>query len=180
MQSLDEIGDSLLSFSQEAYPPVHSWNPPFSGNIDITIKSNGDWYHEGVKFTRLPLVKLFSSILKKEGDNYFLVTPVEKWKITVEDAPLHIVKMDISKNSIPDQQQVIVFKTITDDIFTLDQLHPLQLFNKKNAELRPYVVARNNLEALVHRNIFYRLADMAVLHEGRIGIWSSGEFFPLE
>lgn len=181
MRSLDEIGNSLPSLNPEGYPPVQTWNPPLSGTIDITIKANGDWLHEGAKFTRQRLVKLFSSILKKEGEDYFLVTPVEKWQVTVEDAPLLIVDMEVIQNLSAQQLQVINFRTTTDDIFPLDHHHPLQVLSKKpNAERRPYVMARYNLEALVHRNVFYRLVDMSVMHEGGCGVWSNGNFFTLE
>ena len=181
MQSLDQISNALLSMDARQYPPVHTWNPPYTGNLDIVIKSNGDWYHDGVKFTRQSLVKLFSSILKKEGDDYFLVTPVEKWKITVEDAPLLIVDMEIIKNSLSDEEQVIRFTTTTDDIVFLGPTHPLRIFGEgKNIELRPYVLVRNNLDALVHRNVFYQMANLSVIHEGRGGVWSGGKFFALE
>lgn len=181
MQALDNIGKTLLSMDVKQYPPVYNWNPPYSGILDITIMANGDWYHEGIKFTRQSLVKLFSSILKKEGDDYFLVTPVEKWKITVEDAPLLIVDMGVMKNPQFIEGQVLSFTTTTDDIFSLDQAHPLRILKGgKNIELRPYVLARNNLDALVHRNVFYRMAELSVIHNGRTGVWSSGEFFAME
>ena len=157
------------------------WNPPLSGTIDITIKANGDWYHEGVKFTRMPLAKLFSSILKKEGDDYFLLSPVEKWKISVEDVPFLVVDMEIIENPTDTRKHRIQFKTTTDDVFFLDADHPLRLLKQRHGEdVRPYVLVRDNLEAILHRNIFYRLAEMAEMHEGKQGVWSSDLFFPLE
>jgi hypothetical protein len=181
MSSLNEIESSLLSDSSGNYPPVQKWNPPFSGEIEITIRANGDWYHEGIKFTRQALVKLFSSILKKEGDNYFLVTPVEKWKISVEDAPLLVIEMDIMENSIDVHQQIIRFKTATGDVVPLNSFHPLLVVTKNNStESRPYVLIRDGLEALINRNVFYRLANMAENIDGAFGVWSAGIFFKLQ
>lgn len=181
MQPLDGIENSLLSNKFGKYPPVHKWNPPFSGDIAIVIKENGDWYHEDIKFTRQPLIKLFSSILKKEGEEYFLVTPVEKWKITVEDAPLLVVDLELVENTVDDHLQTVIFKTSTDDFFPLDSFHPLQ-FGKKNnnAAVKPYVLMRDNLEALIHRNVFYQLANMAQSVDGDFGVWSDGCFFKLQ
>jgi hypothetical protein len=181
MDQLDKIEILLSSKTAENLPPIHKWNPPFSGSIEITIKENGDWYHEGVKFTRQSLVKLFSSILKREGDEYFLVTPVEKWKINVEGAPLLVTDMDVIENPADGRWQIIKFQTSTDDIFPLNELHSLQLSTKNNGVyFRPYVLVRNNLEALIHRNVFYRLADIAQNIDGAFGVWSEGTFFKLQ
>jgi len=177
----DKAKLSVLLESAASGLSVDKWNPPFSGDIDILVKANGDWHHEGVKFTRHSLVKLFSSILKKEGDDFFLVSPVEKWKITVEDAPLLVTGMDLLENVSDQQQQKIQFNTLTDDVFFLDQEHPLRIYSKKNnPELKPYVLVRDNLEALLHRNVYYQLTSMAVKHKNKQGVWSSGVFFPLE
>lgn len=160
---------------------MDKWNPPFSGTIDICIKANGDWYHEGVKFTRQPLAKLFASILKKEGNNYFLVTPTEKWKITVEDKPLLVIESDVEESSAVNPHQKIRFRTSTDDVFYLDDKHPIRMEKSDfNDDIRPYIPVRNNLDALINRNIFYRLAELAVDNKGTFGLWSCGHFFKLE
>jgi len=179
MESLNKIKNSLAFASTNYIPPIHQWNPLLSGDIDIVIKENGDWYHDGIKFTRQSLIKLFSSLLKKENDDYFLVTPVEKWRITVECAPLLVVDMEII-DSTSEKEQMIQFKTSTDDIFHLDSNHPLQISHTRGEEIRPLVCVRSNLEALIHRNIFYQLAEMATHVNGSWGVWSDGVFFKLE
>ncbi len=180
MALLEEIENSLLKVGPGGVAPIEKWNPPLSGNIDIIIKANGDWYHEGIKFLRKPLVKLFSSILKKEDNDYYLVTPVEKWKITVEEFPLLVIDMDIHENHNDETQQLIQFKTATDDIFNLSHNHPLEVSRNSNGALRPSVRVRSNLHALIHRNVFYHLADIAKNVDGVFGIWSDGVFLKLE
>lgn len=159
--------------------PVGQWNPPLSGDMDLCIKANGEWYHEGRLITRQPLVKLFSSILKKEGPDYFLVSPVEKWRITVEDTPFLVVGAELdAQNTLG--QQAIRFKTITDDVFFLDDEHPLRMVQKDKDAWQPYVVVRQGMDALIHRNVFYTLAEIAVQHNEVTGVWSCGSFFPLQ
>lgn len=157
--------------------PVVQWNPPLSGDMDLCIKANGEWYHEGRLITRQPLVKLFSSILKKEGDDYFLVSPVEKWRIQVEDAPLLVTSLKIESEGKAAEQK-IWFTTSTEDRFLLNGDHPLVLLQKNNMA-RPYVRVRHNLDALVSRNVFYDLAESSVENEGCSGVWSDRTFFPL-
>lgn len=100
------MGDSLQALAQQfdlangKLPPVHQWNPSLSGDMDLVIKSNGEWVHEGGLIKRKSLVRLFSSILKKEGDDYFLVTPVEKWRIQVEDRALHVLSLAEGESGI--------------------------------------------------------------------------------
>ena len=178
MESLNKIKNSLAFASGNNIPPIDKWNPLLSGNIDIVIKTNGDWYHDGIKFTRQPLIKLFSSILKKEDNDYYLVTPIEKWRITVECAPLIVAQMEATDTN--DANQKIQFKTSTDDIFYLNDDHPLQISYDSFGEIKPLVRVRSNLDALIHRNIFYQLADMAKNVNGAWGVWSDGVFFKLE
>ena len=154
---------------------AEQWNPPLSGNINICIKANGDWFHDGVKFTRQPLIDLFASILKKEHSEYFLVTPVEKWRIRVEDAPLLVIDHDIDNAGAATQS--IILKTSTGDIFALDAQHPLQMRPvQEGHELKPYVVVRNNLEARIQRAVFYALAERAEEQNGHFGVRSGGTF----
>jgi hypothetical protein len=159
--------------------PVEQWDPPLSGDMDLCIKANGEWYHEGRLITRQSLVKLFASILKKEGEDYFLVSPVEKWRITVEDTPFLVVAAELEAQNASGQP-AIRFKTMTDDVFFLDDAHPLRMVQKEKKVQRPYVHVRQGMDALIHRNIFYALAEIAVQHQKISGIWSSGIFFPLE
>lgn len=158
-------------------PPVHLWNPPFSGDLDIRIARDGRWYYEGSQFERMELVKLFSSILKKEGDRYFLVTPVEKVGITVDDAPFVAVDFDVSGAG---RDQIITFHTHVGDSAAAGPDLPIRVERDPDTgEPSPYVLIRSNLEALIDRKSFYRLVDLGTDHDGWFGIWSSGRFFPI-
>lgn len=138
-------------------PPVHLWNPPFCGDIAIRIARNGTWYHEGRPFLRQPLVRLLSSILKREGDEYFLVSPVEKLRIEVEDVPFIAVGMAVeSADGVP----VLFFRTLTDDLVRLDSEHPLRVqADPITGEPRPYIMVRGGMEARIHRPVFYELVE---------------------
>ncbi len=154
--SLDKISAQLAG-SKKSVPPVESWNPPYCGEIDIHIKANGDWFHEGSVFKRLALVKMFASVLIKEVNNeldeYFLVTPVEKVKIEVDDAPFVLTQW----HWLDEKETVMRVRTNLDDEFILDEEHPLIV--NKNGDL--YVTVRRNLLAKVHRNVYYQWADIA-------------------
>ena len=154
---LDKISNQLAG-SDKSVPPVESWNPPYCGEIDIHIKANGDWFHEGSLFKRLPLVKMFASVLIKEVNNgvdeYFLVTPVEKVKIQVDDAPFMLTQW----HWLDEKETVMQVRTNLDDEFILDEEHPLLV--NENGDL--YVTVRRNLMAKVHRNVYYQWADIAI------------------
>ncbi|RMF69002.1 MAG: DUF1285 domain-containing protein, partial [Alphaproteobacteria bacterium] len=108
----------LQAARREGYPPVDRWDPPYCGEIDIRIAADGTWYHEGRPIRRPELVKLFSRVLRRDEDGHtYLVTPVEKMRITVEDAPLHVAQMEVDGT---DEQQRILLRTLTDDVFPLD------------------------------------------------------------
>jgi hypothetical protein len=180
--SADGLASSLSALPrQKGPPPVHLWNPPYCGEIDMRIARDGTWFHEGTPIGRPGLVKLFSSILKKEGDRFFLVTPVEKVGITVEDAPMVAVDFDVADKG-PDQ--VLTFHTKTEDEAIAGPDHPIRIHRDPvTGEPSPYVLIRANLEALIDRKSFYRLIDLGS-HEDRDGIsWfgvrSSGVFFPI-
>lgn len=170
------LADAQKEAGQNTLPPVEKWDPPLSGDIDIVINSRGEWWHEGDPIRRESLVKLFASILKKEGDDYFLVTPVEKWRIQVEDAPLLVTDMEVLRE---DGQQALLFKTHTGDAVLAGREHPLRVVTE-HGEPSPYLMVRGGMEGRLHRNVFYRLAEIAEQHEGRHGVYSLGEFFPLE
>ena len=154
--SLEKITAQISNCQQDdstKIPPVELWDPPFCGDIDLVIKADGSWFYNGTVFKRLSLVKLFASVLKKEQENYFLVTPVEKVGIVVEDAPFLITQwqwLDAEKS----QMQVT---TNLDDKFLLNAQHPLTLDAKGNL----YVTVRRNLTAKVHRNVYYQWVDLA-------------------
>jgi len=162
-------------------PPVHLWNPPFHGDIDMRIAVDGTWYYMGSPITRMPMVKLFSSILRRDDDGFFLVTPVEKVGITVEDAPFIGVELTVSGNG---EEQSLTFRTHVDDRVTAGTDHPIRIeTNAKTLEPRPYVHVRAALEALISRPVFYEMVELGVeeLVRGQrmLGVWSQKEFFPI-
>lgn len=160
-------------------PPLHLWQPALSGDIDIIIKSNGDWYHEGSLFKRKSLVKLFASILRREDDGeYYLVTPVEKWRITVEDKPLIIV--DVNFTDLLKKNQKITVKTNTDKEIELGVDHPLEVvINKESGAIDPSVLLNNGLSAKVTRTAYYRIADHVVEKAGHFSVLSNGIWFEI-
>ena len=154
-------------------PPVHLWNPPFCGDLDMQIKRDGTWFYMGTPIGRFELVKLFSSILKLEDGKYFLVTPVEKVGITVEDAPFVALDFEVLGD-------VIQFETQVGDFVNAGFEHPIRVVrDPETGEPSPYVMVRAGLEALIDRKSFYRLVDIGVHHEGWFGFWSSGVFFQI-
>jgi uncharacterized protein len=157
---LDALSSQLESQPKSrALPPVEKWNPPLSGDIDIVIRRDGTWLHEGTPILRKELVRLFSTILKREGDDYFLVTPVEKWRIQVEDVPLHAVAL---RETIVDGLPALEFETLTDDRVIADVQHPLRVdVDPESGEPSPYIRVRANLDAVIARSVFYQLVDRA-------------------
>ncbi len=177
----DTLAAAAKAAGRKGLPPVHLWNPPFCGDIDMRIARDGTWFYLGTPIGRAPLVKLFSSILKREGDDYFLVTPVEKVGIKVDDAPLLAIDFDVAGQG---QAQVLTFATKTEDQAVLGPDHPLRVErDAETGEPSPYVLIRSNLWALIDRKSFYRLIDLCCHndHAGQrwFGLWSSGQFFPV-
>ena len=153
--SLEKISQHLANHQNNekaTFPPVELWDPPYCGEIDIQIKADGSWFYNGSVIKRRPLVKLFASVLKLEGEDYFLVTPVEKVKIVVDDAPLVITQWQWL-----DDNQHMELVTNLDDTFILDEKHPLTIGDDGSY----YVLVRRNLIAKVHRNVFYQWVDLA-------------------
>jgi uncharacterized protein len=176
-----DLAASVQAASRKGPPPVHLWNPPFCGDIDMRIRRDGVWFHEGTPIGRPGMVRLFSSILKREGDRYFLVTPVEKVGIVVDDAPLLAVDFTATGAGT---EQVLTFTTLTEDVAVAGPANPIRVSRDPvTDEPAPYVLIRANLEALIDRKSFYRLIDLGAqsLHEGEswFGIWSGGAFFPV-
>ncbi len=166
--------------STKGPPPVHLWDPPFCGDLDIRIARDGTWFYLGTPIGRKPLVKLFSSILKREGDAYFLVTPVEKVGITVEDAPFLAVDFEVAGTG---PAQSLTFTTLTEDQATAGPDHPIRVELDDEGEPSPYIHIRRNLEALIDRKSFYRLVDLGETapHQGEnwFGVRSENMFFPM-
>ncbi|WP_407311355.1 DUF1285 domain-containing protein [Pseudomonas sp. nanlin1] len=162
-------------------PPVHSWNPAFCGDIDMRIARDGTWYYLGTPIGRKPMVRLFSTIMRREGDDYFLVTPVEKVGIRVDDAPFVAVTLQVRGEGAG---QSLVFMTNVEDTVEAGPEHPLRVELDPNTdEPSPYVHVRSELDALIHRNVFYQLVELAVTREVEgqpwLGVWSGGVFFPI-
>lgn len=162
--------------------PLEEWNPPLSGDIDILVQRDGRWFHEGEEIQRHELVKLFASVLKREGDDYFLVTPVEKWRIKVEDVPFVVVDFDRRGSG---KDQLLAFKTSTDDVVIAGPEHPIWLESRSlpdgNEEPAPYILVRANLAGRISRNVFYHLVDLALEDNGHgpVTLMSQGVTFPL-
>lgn len=176
--SAENIAAAARKAGSKGPPPVHLWNPPFCGDLDMRIARDGTWFYLGTPIGRKPLVKLFASIIKREGDSYFLVTPVEKVGITVEDAPFVAVDFTAAGDGA---QQALSFLTNVDDSVTAGPDNPIRVTrDPATGEPAPYVLVRANLEALIDRKSFYRLADLGE-HDGTgwFGVRSRGVFFPL-
>jgi hypothetical protein len=175
--SAEGLAASVRATKTRGLPPVHLWNPPFCGDLDIRIARDGTWFYLGTPFGRPELVKLFSSILKKEGERYFLVTPVEKVGIRVDDAPFVAVDFDFEGQG---QDQTLTFRTQVGDLAPAGPDHPIRVErDPQTGEPSPYVLVRANLEALIDRKSFYRLVDLGCHHGGWFGVWSGGRFFPV-
>ncbi|MEX3773228.1 DUF1285 domain-containing protein [Pseudomonas sp. MYb118] len=165
----------------QGLPPVHLWNPAFCGDIDMRIARDGTWYYLGTPIGRKPMVKLFSTIIRRDGDDYFLVTPVEKVGITVDDAPFVAVTLQVQGEG---EAQVLSFTTNVEETTEAGAEHPIRvMIDPATQEPAPYVHVRSNLEALIHRNVFYQMVELAVSREidGQrwLGVWSGGQFFPI-
>ena len=178
--SADSLAASASAISVRGLPPVDRWDPPFCGNIDMRIARDGTWFYLGTPIGRPAMVKLFSGILKREGAAYFLVTPVEKVGIMVEDAPFVAVDFDRSGEGVA---QLLTFVTQVGDHAAAGPDHPLRITRAPDGEPSPYIHIRRNLEALIDRKSFYRLIDLGthMQHQGEswFGVYSGGVFFPV-
>ena len=179
--SAEGIAASVRANKSKGLPPVHLWNPPFCGDLDMRIARDGTWFYLGSPIGRPGLVKLFSSILRKDGDAYFLVTPVERVGITVEDAPFVAVDFEVQGEG---EAQILTFHTHVGDTAVAGPDHPIRVERDADTgEPSPYVLVRANLEALIDRKSFYRLVEYGTHSEvdgqSWFGVWSDGTFFPM-
>lgn len=163
-------------------PPVEKWNPPFCGDLDMEIRADGTWFYMGTPIGRAPLVRLFSTVLRRDEDGRtYLVTPVEKVGIRVQDAPFVAVEM---QRSMEEGEQVLTFRTNVGDVVRADADHPLRfVIHGENRELKPYVLVRGRLEALVSRAVMYDLVELgeviAVDGVPMFALRSAGRVFPV-
>jgi uncharacterized protein len=178
---LEAITGALARASVKGPPPVERWNPPFCGDLDMRIAADGTWFYLKTPIGRPALVKLFASVLKREGDKYFLVTPVEKCGIRVEDAPFLAVELKIEEAAAG---RVLHFRTNVDDWVSCGSEHALR-FEPEAATggLKPYLHVRRGLWAKVTRTLFFDLVDIGEEREveGRsmFGVNSMGAFFAM-
>ncbi len=163
-------------------PPVDRWNPPFCGDIDMEIRSDGTWFYMGTPIGRQPLVRLFSTVLRKDDDGKtYLITPVEKVGIRVADAPFVAVEMNVTKR---DGENVLTFRTNVGDVVEAGPEHPLRfVIHGENRELKPYLHVRGRLEALVSRPVMYDIVELgeAIPVHGTemFCVRSAGSVFPI-
>jgi hypothetical protein len=178
---LDGIAGAVKRAGARGLPPVHLWNPPYCGDIDMRIAGDGTWFYQKTPIGRPALVKLFASVLKREGDKYFLVTPVEKCGIAVDDAPFLAVELYCEEEA---GGRTLHFRTNVDDWVACGPAHALR-FEPEAATggVKPYVRVRRDLWAKVTRALFYDLVDLGEQRdiEGRrmFGVVSAGQFFPI-
>lgn len=177
----DSLAAGAAAAGAKGPAPVHLWNPPFCGDLDIRIARDGTWFYLGTPIGRAPLVRLFASILKREGDRFYLVTPVEKVGITVDDAPFVAVDAEAEGEG---RAQVLHFFTNVGERIAAGPGHGLRVVrDAQTDEPAPYLHVRAGLEALIDRKTFYRLVDLGCheVHEGArwFGLWSGGVFFPI-
>ena len=163
-------GDAALKNIEKALAaapsarPVHDWNPPFLGDIDIRIAADGTWYHLGTPIRRERLVRLFASILRREEDGTIcLVTPAERYAIEVDDVPFQAVEMSVEGAG---HEQILSFRSNMDENVSAGEAHPMRFASDgQGGETRPYVMIRDGLDALIVRSVFYDLVDLGVTHE---------------
>jgi hypothetical protein len=180
VRRLDGLTEAARGASARGLPPVHLWNPPFCGDLDMRIAADGAWYYLGTPIGRPALVRLFSTILKREGDKYFLVTPVEKVGIRVDDAPFLAVEMTRDGEGAARR---LAFRTNVDDWVVCDADHRLRFEPASDGGLVPYLHVRADLWAKVTRPLYYDLVEMGeermVDGQSLFGVMSGGSFFPM-
>ena len=179
--SAESLAASARAAQTRGLPPVHAWNPPDCGDLDMRIARDGTWFYLGTPIGRPELVRLFSTILRKDGERYVLVTPVEKVGITVDDAPFVAVDFEVDGSG---EDQVLRFVTNLGDETIAGDDAPIRVErDPETGEPSPYVLVRANLEALIDRKSFYRLVEIGAhgQHDGAdwFGLWSGGRFFPI-
>jgi len=194
MSADKSVPDNLLKNigKQRGPAPVHSWNPPFCGDIDMRIAADGQWYYQGSPIGRKKMVILFSSILRLDADGkYYLVTPVEKVGIQVEDCPFVAVLLDVSGEG---RQQKLSFTLNTEETVVADAEHPIEVDVDDNGQPHPVIEVRHGLKALISRSVFYQLVALAEINEdtdeqpealknkassASVSVWSNGKLFAL-
>ena len=171
--SAESLATAARAAKTRGLPPVEQWNPPFCGDLDMRIARDGTWFYLGTPIGRPELVRLFSTILRKDGEDYFLVTPVEKVGITVDDAPFVAVDFEVEDGALR-------FVTNVGDEAVAGEDHPIRVDrDAETGEPSPYVLIRRNLWALIDRKSFYRIVDIGETDGDWFGVRSGGAFFQI-
>ena len=173
---LDGLAQAATRAKKGALPPIHQWNPPDCGDIGLKIARDGTWLYQGSPIARPAMVRLFSTILRKDPDGHVLVTPVEKVSVEVEDAPFVAVEMQV-------EGEYLRLRTNVEDWVSVDAAHPLRFEPGPSGGLKPYARVRDDLWALVARPVFYELVERGeerlIEGEAFFGVASGGAFFPM-
>ena len=180
-ESADRSLQSLADKLDQGTRPVHDWHPSHVANIDLRISRDGTWYYQGSPIHRVRLVKLFASVIRRDADDYYLVTPVEKLKIQVDDA--RFVAVEIEREGGGESQRLL-FRTNVDDVVEASSQYPIRVvIDPLTGEPSPYILVRERREALISRPVFYQMADLALMESDasstEFGVWSCGHFFIL-
>jgi hypothetical protein len=175
---LQTLSEQLPDRKNLSQPPLHLWHPELSGDIDILIKRDGSWIHEGRPILRPELVRLFASILRREEDGeYYLLTPVEKWRLQVECLPLVVTDFEFTPQ-VPELRKLVVTLN-TERQVTVDSQHPLYLPRLEEVKSIPAIKLDYGLAALFNRASWYRLAELCEESERGVGVWSCGQFWQI-
>jgi hypothetical protein len=172
MSDIDTLFETLTNLQkQKRLPPLHSWKPARVGEIDIKIDREGNWFHEGTLIKRQPLIDLFATILRKENDVYYLVTPVEQMAIVVEEVPFLAIDLDIRGEG---RNKELLFSTNVGDFVLAGEQHPIYMRSE-----RPFIDIRDGLVARIQRSVFYRLVEQGTEEGGALIVYSQGARFDL-
>lgn len=175
--SLENL-EGILTDATNALPPVQNWHPERSGQIDIQIRRDASWWHEGDEITRFELVRLFSGVLRVEDEEFWLVTPVERLKIQVDDAPFLVTNLDVLKDENDDS--LLVFHTNVGDKVLLCGNNPLHVdIDPNTGEPSPYIHVRHGLNALISRSVYYELVELGKVEQDHLFVSSAGMRFSL-
>ena len=172
MSYIDDLFETLIRLqNNKRLPPLHLWQPERAGEIDIRIDREGAWYHEGVKIQRQPLVDLFATILRREIDGYYLVTPAEKMRINVAEVPFIAIDLDVRGEGVDKQ---LLFSTNVGDYVIAGENNPIYMQGE-----RPFLLIRDGLEARIQRSVFYRLVEEGEPQGDDLWVFSNGQSFNL-
>ena len=167
MVEIEKLFETLLSLQKhKRLPPLEQWQPAKRGQVDIRIDREGRWFHEGDQIKRQPLIDLFATLLRKEVDDYYLVTPVEQMQIEVEDVPFVVIDMDVRGHA---ENTDLLFTTNVGDYVLADAAHDVFMLGDT-----PYFSVRDNLLARIQRSVFYRLVEVGIERQGGLWAYSQG------